>query len=84
MLRPALSASLSHWRADWKAEQKAALARQQELAAAAAKRREEDLTSALTAKQRTEHPRSHWEATGTAGAHQLARASTAAEAPRHD
>ena len=39
MLRPALSASLSHWRADWEAEQKAALARQQELAAAAAKRR---------------------------------------------
>ena len=38
---------------------------------------------ALTAKQRTEHHRSHWEATGTAGAHQLARASTAAEAPRH-
>ena len=38
---------------------------------------------APTAKQRTEHTRSHWEATGTAGAHQLARASTA-QRPSHD
>ena len=44
LLRPKLAAAATHWRMEWEAEEKAKLARQQELAAAAAARRESELT----------------------------------------